>query len=187
MDVREILKIWTSPRGGQDFLAWFPEKSGLFTVKSAYHLAVENQLADAVGASSTSPCGHRPIWRRVWEAQVSLKMRIMAWKVVSGALATNECKKYRHISTRDSCLVCGREKETSFHALVSCEHAQRIWAQMRTVWRLPSQELLHDTGKEWFLNVLENCDDHMRDCTIMLIWRIWSLRSDLHTERMLLP
>ncbi|KAE8800054.1 Alpha-amylase [Hordeum vulgare] len=106
-------------------------------------------------------------------------MRIIAWKVVSGALATNECKKYRHISTRDSCRVCGREKETSFHALVSCEHAQNIWNQMRTVWRLPSQELLQDSGKEWLLNVLANCDDHMRDCTIMLIWRIWSLRSDL--------
>ena len=26
MDVGEILKIRTSPRGGQDFLAWFPER-----------------------------------------------------------------------------------------------------------------------------------------------------------------
>lgn len=41
MDVREILKIRTSPRNGQDFVAWFPERSGQFTIRSAYHLATD--------------------------------------------------------------------------------------------------------------------------------------------------
>lgn len=103
----------------------------------------------------------------------------MAWKVVSGAPATNACKKYRHISTWDGCPLCGREKETSFHALVSCEHARGVWTQMCTMWRLPHQELLQDTGKDSLLNILANCDDSMHDCTIMLLWRMWSLRSDL--------
>ena len=61
MDIREIVKIRTSSRRGQDFLAWFPEKSGLFTVKSAYHLAREYQLSNSMSASSSNPSGHKSI------------------------------------------------------------------------------------------------------------------------------
>lgn len=179
LDVREILKIRTSPRNGPDFLAWFPERSGQFSVRSAYHLATEVQYAVGLGSSSGNPSGRRPIWQRIWSANVPLKMKIMAWKAASGALATNECKKFRHISIQDSCPICGREKDTSFHARVSCMHARAVWTQMRNIWRLPHHDLLRDTGKDWLLNVLANCDDMMRDCTIMLIWRIWNLRSDL--------
>ena len=50
---------------------------------------------------------------------------------------------------------------------------------MRAVWKLPRQEDLPDTGKDWLLNVLANCDAFMRDCVIMLLWRLWSLRNDL--------
>jgi hypothetical protein len=38
-DATEILKIQTSGRKEADFVAWYPEKRGLFTVKSAYNLA----------------------------------------------------------------------------------------------------------------------------------------------------
>ena len=155
MDVQEILKICTSPRRGQDFLTWFPDKSGWFTVRSAYRL-VTVHTHTGLGASCAAPGGHRPVWRRVWEAKVPLKMRILAWKYVSGALATNGCKKYRHISTRDTCPLCGTEKETSFHALVSCVHARQVWTEMRQVWDLPDQELMQDSGNEWLLNILLN-------------------------------
>jgi hypothetical protein len=39
-DVSEILKIKPSKRNEVDFVAWFPEKSGTFSVKSAYRLAL---------------------------------------------------------------------------------------------------------------------------------------------------
>ena len=76
LDVREILKIRTSPRSGQDFLAWLPEKSGMFTVWAAYRLAHETLLN--LCASSNSPTGQRFVWQRIWGAKVPLKMRIMA-------------------------------------------------------------------------------------------------------------
>jgi hypothetical protein len=35
-DVDEVLKIWLSNRTPEDHIAWFYEKSGLFSVRSAY-------------------------------------------------------------------------------------------------------------------------------------------------------
>ena len=98
VDVQQILRIRTSPRGREDFIAWFPEKSGQFTVKSAYKLATrEHDDSFAGGASSMCPEGDRSIWNYVWRAKVPLKMRITAWKAESGARSTDQNKLYRHI------------------------------------------------------------------------------------------
>ena len=135
MDVAEILKIRTSPRRRQDFIGWYPELHGIFTVKSTYKLAVEaHELAHAGGASSTWPEGDRPIWSLIWKSHVPLKMRIMAWKTSTGALATNLGKVRRHIPTRSTCPMCGTESESSFHALITCPHAREVWDSLRESW-----------------------------------------------------
>lgn len=81
-------------------------------------------------------------------SRVPLRMCTMAWKVVSGAGATNSCKKYWHISKKDTCPVCGKNKESSFHALVTCDHAHALWEQMRRMWKLPGHDMLVHTGKD---------------------------------------
>jgi hypothetical protein len=40
-DIQEVLKIRLSDRVPEDFVAWYYEKSGIFSVRSAYHLAVQ--------------------------------------------------------------------------------------------------------------------------------------------------
>jgi hypothetical protein len=40
-DIQEVLKIRLSDRVPEDFVAWYYEKSGIFLVRSAYHLAVQ--------------------------------------------------------------------------------------------------------------------------------------------------
>ncbi|KAF0908620.1 hypothetical protein E2562_026843 [Oryza meyeriana var. granulata] len=47
-DYAAILRTKTAPSLGEDFIAWHPEKSGRFTVKSAYKLAVELTLNEAL-------------------------------------------------------------------------------------------------------------------------------------------
>jgi hypothetical protein len=46
-----------------DFIAWHPEESGVFTVRSAYRLGVQPAL-DAIskGQLSSSPTGDQSIW-----------------------------------------------------------------------------------------------------------------------------
>ena len=58
MDVLPICKISTSSRQRDEFLAWQPEKSGRFMVKSAYHLAMQNhEESFSSGASGAQPDG----------------------------------------------------------------------------------------------------------------------------------
>lgn len=132
----------------------------------------------AGGASSLHPEGEQSIWNFIWRAKVPLKIRITAWKAMSGALATEQNKLFRHLGTTDRCRVCGRESKGSFHALVACSQVRLVWQSMRGIWPLHGDDVLVDNGKEWILHVLATCDNKTRDMVILLVWRI-QLRNDV--------
>jgi hypothetical protein len=63
-DIEEIIKIKTSPKNEQDFIAWHPEKRGTFTVRNAYRLALAATMQfHAHGATSFRPNGEIPSWK----------------------------------------------------------------------------------------------------------------------------
>jgi len=63
-DVEEILKIPIHKRGSEDLIAWHSEKSGVFSVRSAYRLGVSVTEVDGGSISSSSnPDGARPMWK----------------------------------------------------------------------------------------------------------------------------
>jgi hypothetical protein len=71
VDVEAMLKIRTSPRDEEDFLTWQPEKSGIFTIRSACHLAVSDHIDQNVGgATSSRPDGKRPVWNLIWKSSL---------------------------------------------------------------------------------------------------------------------
>lgn len=114
-------------------------------------------------------------------------MRIIAWRTASGSLATNLAENQRHIPASSTCPICGIERESSFHALITCVHARHVWEALCMIWPLPDDSILVDTGKDWLLQVLSNCPDHIRDRVIMTIWRIWQLRNDIAHGKMETP
>jgi hypothetical protein len=60
----------TSLRLDDDFLAWQPEKSGIFTVRSAYNLGLELQQQESdLVASSHAPLGNKIIWKVIWKSR----------------------------------------------------------------------------------------------------------------------
>jgi hypothetical protein len=57
-DLTEITRIQPSRRNEEDFVAWFPEKNGMFMVRSAYRLALHKQMMNQDrGATSSRPDG----------------------------------------------------------------------------------------------------------------------------------
>lgn len=84
IDIFEILKIRPSPRLGEDFLAWAPKRSGVFSVKSAYRLAYDELHGTSFSSSSSRPGGDRDGWKEIWSCPAPPKVLSFAWR-----LATN--------------------------------------------------------------------------------------------------
>jgi hypothetical protein len=90
-DVEEVLKIRLSNWNEEDFIAWHYEKSGMFSVRSAYKLALQLQQSEQrQEGSSRNPDGSRLIYKDIWSARVPPKVRarIFAWRLLHDGLAT---------------------------------------------------------------------------------------------------
>jgi hypothetical protein len=134
IDVEVIIRIKTSPRRCDDFLAWQLEKSGIFSVRSAYKLGLSlvHQERDNE-ALSAAPVGNKPIWKTIWKSNVPEKVRIFAWRAVHNALATKVNKHRRHMPVSGMCMACGLEQEDVSHMIFRCTHAVHLWQAMREV------------------------------------------------------
>ncbi|KAK1669486.1 hypothetical protein QYE76_057645 [Lolium multiflorum] len=98
-DLTEILRIQPSRRNEEDFVAWFPEKNGMFMVRSAYRLALHKQMMNQDrGATSSRPDGESPSWKLIWRCPVPPKIKVLAWKICRNAVATQLNMKKRDIS-----------------------------------------------------------------------------------------
>jgi hypothetical protein len=178
MQASEILKIHTSGRNEDDFLAWHPEKFGVFTVRSAYRLALEEQLrSDGRHATSANPLGTSTDWKLIWQTPVPPKVRIFAWKLARNALATQVNMAHRKMETFATCTICGNADETTYHAMIQCPHARGLWSVMREVWDLPTEEMLFEHNPDWFMHALKRLDVDQRVFFLMTMWRVWHITS----------
>jgi hypothetical protein len=172
-NVDEIIKIRPSKRNENDFIAWHPEKQGLFTVRSTYRMALHDSMQrQDRGATSMRSDGARPSWNIIWKCQVPAKMKIIAWKICRNAISTQVNVAKRGIATTKLCPICGLEDEDSFHVFTRCPHAQSLWQAMAEVWPLLLDNLLINTGTEWLLHLLVSIADEQRAPVLMTLWRM---------------
>jgi hypothetical protein len=78
-DAVEVLKIRLSNRSPEDYVAWHYEMTRIFTVRSAYKLAVQlDQAEKRQTGSSKRPDGSRALCKEIWSAPVPAKVRAFA-------------------------------------------------------------------------------------------------------------
>jgi hypothetical protein len=168
-DACEVLKIRLSRRDNEGFLAWHYEKSGLFTIRSAYKLVLQEEQSEMRQASSSAQVdGSRSLYNVVWKADVPPKVRIFAWKLARESLATNNNWKHHHITKDATCQVCGREAKTGWHAIVQCTKARALRHELRQFWDLPNEHQLKHSGPDWLLLLLASLDGRTRARTLLL-------------------
>jgi len=95
--------ILRQPRGriGQDFWAWSPEKSGIYSVRSAYKLLYGKKVdrnQDQVPGSSSDG-----LWKKLWKIKVPPKVRVFWWRVSNDFLAARQVLFKRHIEPVPFC------------------------------------------------------------------------------------
>jgi ribonuclease HI len=178
-DVEEIMKIKLSPNIDTDWVSWNFEKSGLFSVRSTYRLAMREKYEVGVMGSSATLEGERTVWKSIWRANISSKVKVFVWKVVRNGLPTRLNKKHRHLEQESSCLVCGHPEEDCFHAVITCPHSRALREELHKHLPLPGELHLRNVGPEWLLAILSRYDDLVAANFLMLIWCCWMVRNNI--------
>ena len=178
--MEEILNLRLPGKDEEDMIAWHYEKTGIFSVRSAYHLGVARKEMEMGQVSSSSNTdGARPAWKKLWKIPVPHKVRIFAWKLIHGGIATKCNKKKRKISRDGICDLCGRAEESEHHAVVNCGHAASLREAMRKLWDLPSDDILTFSGPEWLLLLIDRVNMEEAAQLLLILWRSWFVRNEL--------
>ena len=162
-----------------DKLIWMGNNWGEFTVKSAYHIA--HYLVEAkeeVESSKGDP--FKPLWKNLWRLKLPTKVKIFAWRACVNGLPPMEKVCTRGISTSNECPICGKELETTHHALLHCEFANLVWNCWSDLPQMIQRNkwTFHDSA----MYILAHKPSHDLELFLTVAWAIWVNRNKVTHE-----
>lgn len=158
---------------GQDFWAWEPERSGIYTVKSAYKLLFKKkEEADHAQGPSSSADG---LWSKIWKLEIPPKVKVFWWRVAHEFLPARQVLWKRHIEPVPCCEVCGASEESIAHVLLHCTIVKVFWSQIRAGIGVK----LPDLNPITWVNDLTAGVCSRRETAVILcgMWSLWMRRN----------
>ena len=174
----EVIKsIPISSRLPPDKIIWTETRNGLFMVRNAYKLAV-NQSFSANRGTSSDTSNLRRFWRRIWSMQFPHKICHFVWQACRDALSTKQNLLKQKIIQEEICEGCKEVLETIGHVLWGCPRAREVWECSKLVIRSTDGANLSFQDIMW--NMLLN--DDVGDDHVVLIatiaWALWHNRNE---------
>ncbi|KAM7262379.1 hypothetical protein ACFE04_021456 [Oxalis oulophora] len=147
-----------------DKLFWHFSKQGLYTVKSAYHVALSIvAICQFVGEPFQ--------WQRLWNLLIPPKIKEFVWRVYHNVLPSKIRLIQKGLTMDPTCLFCSFEEDT-LHVLLLCERAGAVWSY----W--DRNDLLQaDSIRDLFVLVFNDADVSKQQQFCFLIWKLWSTRN----------
>lgn len=118
--VTEILTIPIGLPNTEDKLVWADNKSGVYSVKSGY-FSNKSPITSTLTTRASSSYHVKPaLWKYIWQAKTTPKVKIFLWNACHNALPTLENLYRRNIVPAPICPLCKQEPETVEHTLLLC-------------------------------------------------------------------
>lgn len=147
---QDALKIIKTPIGwtNREDSLWSPmSKSGVYSVKTGYHV-IKTKTQDPIMSPSSSEPIPGSVWNYIWNANLPQKVKIFLWKACNNILPVCSNLKRRKIARVEVCPLCHRETETVEHALLLCDWTKPVWFGSQYQ-RVPSRDHI-TTFHQWF-------------------------------------
>ena len=151
----------------------------MFTVKSAYYVALP--LVEEPDLGGCSDGDYRaPLWRKMWHLKLPAKVRIFAWRACVNGLPTRMNMVTRGIDVDASCPLCGKEGESTKHAILYCKKICDVW----WFWQSCPINLLAETNDvvNVALRIMEAGTCHDLEIFFVTAWSIWYNRNRVAHE-----
>jgi hypothetical protein len=178
IEAAKVLKIKPSLHLEDDVLAWAFEKHGFYSVRSAYRLLKQDQMATAMAASGeTSVSGGSHFGSSLWRLDVPPKIHVFWWRVLHNSLPSKTELKRRHVAKESYYEMCGDLDESLYHVFFQCPVAKRFWSEVKKVSGVVIP-CLHPCS--WAIDVLQPgiCSPSTAAMVVCSAWSLWTGRND---------
>jgi hypothetical protein len=134
-DAHIILAIPTDPQM-EDWSAWHYDSKGLFSVKSAYKLAVQIRDSklnkDASSSSSGSLQQENFKWHRIWQLKLPNKVKMFVWRLTHNSLPVRHNLARRGIKLDTLRPLCCRLDEDCGNLFFRCKCVKECWRALES-------------------------------------------------------
>ncbi|XP_012857002.1 PREDICTED: uncharacterized protein LOC105976270 [Erythranthe guttata] len=186
VDVDRILGV---PLGGphtNDSWVWHHSPKGNFTVRSAYHMILNNHnLSSPMGIGnngSISGTNNRE-WKCIWRLPIPPKIQIFLWRFCGNNLPTNEELHRRRIITSPACRRCGASNESTLHVIATCKGMNKVW-ENSPFGINPSAAF--SSPWQWWLHMKHSLDENIFLWAMVIAWKAWESRNrEIHNEEVI--
>lgn len=177
--VKEICKIPIPFFEDKDRWTWHFSNDGKFSVRSAYHMLIQNNACDKASSSSVQ-LGFD--WNLVWNSNIPQKIKVFVWRALKSGIAAKSLLKLRGLCDDATCPMCGDKEESVLHLLVTCTEVRKIWYYSPL--RLTVADVICPSLFDWVL-ALKTTFKEKRwwDLFWSLIWGIWLRRNSWVFEK----
>ncbi|KAL0454351.1 UNVERIFIED_CONTAM: hypothetical protein Slati_0774300 [Sesamum latifolium] len=165
-----ILQIPLSQVCTPDLLVWHYSSNGLYSVHSAYHLALS--LVIPAGASEQPGGGGLDV---LCGKRKFLTRRGVLMASYPDLLPTASNLHKRMPFESGCCPFCGTEDEIPIHTLLRCSFARQVWALSGIRWS--DIDSLVPTVEEWFKLLVLKLSPPLFNLVAMFCWTIWWSRN----------
>jgi hypothetical protein len=174
-EANRICSLAISPGGQPDKIIWRGTSSGMFTVRSAYHLEKERCSRDH-GESSTA-FGFQKIWPTIWKLHLPGVVKSFLWRVCNNLLPTKLNLLKKMITSDPLCPLCGLCTESTGHAIWGCNSAKAVWMECsRKIQKLAIDE---DDGLLLFWKLFDTLEEEDLLLVSCLARQIWLRRNSI--------
>jgi len=177
-DAEAILMIPTDHEA-VDWPAWHYDSKGVFSVKSAYKLAVQIRDQQKGTDASTSMAENQNAygfrWGKLWQLNITNKIKMFLWHFAHNSLPLRRNIARRGVELDTRCPICYRLDEDCGHLFFKCKAVKQCWRRlcMENV-----RELLEtcSSGKE-VIEKIWSFEEKEQLKIWVLLWRWWSARN----------
>lgn len=178
-DAKAILSISICD-GTEDYLAWYFDHRGLFSVKSAYKVAVmlRDRRLDRDAASSREVSANNTVkfnWNHIWSLNAPCKVKMFVWRLAHNSLANRMKIKKLGVELDTRCPVCLRLNEDGGHVFLKCKKVKECWLTLGL--GEIRESLLPCTSAHEMLQDLWKKDEDTQLKSVMLMWDWWNVRN----------
>lgn len=192
-DVRKILNIFPRniavkiiatpilPEGEPDKLILPHTNNGRYEVKSGYHAEKAIKTNQEENCCSSSHTVDNLLWKNLWHAKVSPKIKKFIWKACQNAIPTRHNLHKRKLSDAPNCPICHAGTEDIEHMLLTCPWTRPIWFGSPLQWNPADHPITRfDLWLQEKLSQLSaQKDSYIQNSSLLftLCWYIWKGRN----------
>jgi hypothetical protein len=151
---------------------WRVENNGVYSVKSAYRLCVQELL-------DTSHLKMHGEWKLLWKIQCPPRVKNLLWRISRCCIPTRASLQQKGVNCTTNCALCNNNVEGSYHVFFNCPSSMNVWSICSFHPLIfPAMQNFQDASELIFYLLQQlNADDASLLACVM--WSIWKQHNNL--------